>query len=123
MPHKILIADQSHEMRSKIRSLLEGAGWHVVGEAGDGQDAINKAQELAPDLVILDLSMPVKNGLEISAEILTSLPRTRILIFTIHEAEEIKRQALRAGVHGYALKSSSGADLIQQVRGLLADKE
>lgn len=123
MPHTILIADQNHEMRSKIRSLLEGAGWRVVGEASDGQEAIDKAQKLVPDLVILDLSLSVKNGLEISQEILASLPQTRLLIFTIHEAEEIKRQALRAGVHGYLLKSSSGAELIEQVKGLLESNE
>lgn len=123
MPHTILIADQNHEMRSKIRSLLEGAGWRVVGEASDGQEAIDKAQKLVPDLVILDLSLSVKNGLEISQEILASLPQTRLLIFTIHEAEEIKRQALRAGVHGYLLKSSSGAELIEQVKGLLENNE
>lgn len=123
MPHTILVADQNHAMRSKVRSLLEGAGWQVIGEAADGQEAIDKAQQLVPDLVILDLSMPIKNGLEISAEVLAVLPRTKILIFTIHEAEEIKREAFRAGVHGYALKSSSGTELIQQVKSLLEKTE
>ncbi|MGH9736505.1 MAG: response regulator [Candidatus Acidiferrales bacterium] len=119
MPHTILVADQNHEMRSKVRSLLEGAGWQVIAEAADGQEVVDKAQQLTPDLVILDLSMPTKNGLEISAEVLALLPRTKILIFTIHEAEEIKKEAFRAGVHGYALKSASGAELIQQVKSLL----
>jgi len=123
VPHTILVVDQNQEMRGKVRSLLESAGWHVVGEAGDGQDAIEKAQRLGPDLIILDLSLPIKNGLEISAEILTNLPRTKILIFTIHEAEEIRREALRAGVHGYALKSSSSTELIKQVKSLLDGKE
>lgn len=123
MPHTILVADQNHEMRSKVRSLLEGAGWQVIAEAADGQEAIDKAQQLIPDLIILDLSMPIKNGLEISAEVLAVLPRTKILIFTIHEAEEIKREAFRAGVHGYALKSSSGTELIQQVKSLLEKTE
>lgn len=123
MPHRILVADQNQEMRSKVRSLLEGAGWQVIAEAADGQEAIDKAQQLTPDLVILDLSMPIKNGLEITAEVLAFLPRTKILIFTIHEAEEIKREAFRAGVHGYALKSASGTDLIQQVKSVLEGKQ
>lgn len=123
MAHTILVADQNHEMRSKVRSLLEGAGWQVIAEAADGQEAIDKAQQLIPDLIILDLSMPIKNGLEIAAEVRAFLPRTKILIFTIHEAEEIKREAFRAGVHGYALKSASGAELIQQVKRVLEDKE
>ncbi len=123
MPYTILIADHNQEMRSRVRSLLKGAGWQVVGEASDGQEAIDMARRLLPGLVIADLSMPTRNGLEIAAEILQKLPGTKILIFTIHEAEEIRRKVLQAGVHGYALKNSSGADLIAEVKRLLGTDE
>jgi len=120
MPYRILIADQNSEMRSRIRFFFEEAGWEVIGEASDGQEAVDKARELSPDLVTLDISMRVKNGLEAAGEIFKSSPRIKVLILTIHEAEEIRNQALRAGVHGYALKTSSGPELVEQVRKVLA---
>lgn len=118
MPYRIVIADQNREIRSRIRFLLEEAGWEVIGEASDGQDAVDQAQKLCPDLVTLDIAMPIKNGIEAATEILKTSPRTKVLILTIHEAEEIRNQALRAGVHGYALKTS-GPELIEQVRKVL----
>ena len=118
MPYRIVIADPNRELRGRIRFLLEQAGWEVIGEALDGQEAVDLAQKLSPDLVTLDIGMPVKNGLEAATEILKTVPRAKVLILTIHEAEEIRNQALRAGVHGYALKTS-GPELIEQVRKIL----
>ena len=121
MPHRILIADQNHEMRGRIRSLLERAGFQVVGEAADGQEMAEQALALAPDLIILDILMPVKCGLEAANDVLRTSPRAKLLVFTIHEAEEIRREALRVGVRGYMLKGSSSTEFLAEVKRLLTD--
>jgi DNA-binding NarL/FixJ family response regulator len=118
MPNRILVADPHEAMRARIRTILEGAGWKVIGEAVNGHDLLEKVKELAPDLVVLDLYLPVKGGLEAATEILKYFPSTKLLVFTVHEDEHIRNEALRIGLHGYALKSSA-ASLLAEVNRIL----
>ena len=116
---RILIADDHEMVRLGIRSMMEAqSGWEVCGEAPTGRGAVEKAKQLKPDLVILDISMPGLNGLEATRQILKAVPRVEILILTIHESEQVEREVLAAGAHGYILKSDDGQDLVAAVDSL-----
>jgi len=116
---RILIADDHEIVRRGIRSLLEGhAGWEVCGEVVDGRQAVEKACELHPDLVLLDLGMPSLNGLEATRQILKSVPGVRVLMLTMHESDQIIREVLEAGARGFLLKSDAARDLVSAVEAL-----
>ena len=118
-PLRILIADDHELVRRGVRTVLEAQpGWQVCGEASTGRDAVEKVKELRPDVVILDISMPDLNGLEATRQILKALPKTEILILTIHESEQVEREVLAAGARGYILKSDDGQDLVSAVDNL-----
>ena len=118
-PFRILIADDHELVRRGVRTVLEAQpGWQVCGEAPTGRDAVEKARELKPDVVVLDISMPDLNGLEATRQILKALPKTEILILTIHESEQVEREVLAAGARGYMLKSDDGQDLVSAVDSL-----
>jgi DNA-binding NarL/FixJ family response regulator len=119
MSRRVLVADPNDVMRAKIRSLIEKAGWEVVGEAADGQECIEKVDFLTPDLVILDLSMPVKNAIQAAAEIRTLRRSTKLLVFTVHDSDVVRDEVLRAGIDGFAVKSSSSAELLSEAARLL----
>lgn len=119
MPHRILLADDHEGIRRRVRSALETAGFEVCGEAVNGLDAITKTKDLMPDLIILNLSMPVMNGLEAIPEIAKSAPAVKIVVFSMDEADELRREALRRGAHGYVSKSRAITDLIYEVEKLL----
>jgi DNA-binding NarL/FixJ family response regulator len=93
-------------------------GWKVVGEARDGREAISKTLETAPDVTVLDYSMPVVNGLEATRQILNHLPKTEVLIFTMHNSEALVDQLLSAGARGYVLKTDARRDLITAIESL-----
>ncbi|MGH9687283.1 MAG: response regulator [Candidatus Acidiferrales bacterium] len=112
MPHRVLIADPHQVMRSRVRSLFENAGWQVVGEAANGKECVEQVEALSPDLVVLELSMPLKNGVEAAAEIRDFRPSTKLLMFTIHDSKAIHEEILRAGIDAVVVKSSSGAVLL-----------
>jgi NarL family two-component system response regulator YdfI len=120
MPHRILVADDHAGIRHRVRSVLETAGFEVCGEAANGLDAVTKTKLLTPDLIILDLFMPVMNGLQAIPEIAKSAPSVKILVFTMDDAVELRQEALRRGAHGYVSKSSAIPDLIEEVKKLLA---
>lgn len=106
-------------VRRGIRAVMEAqSGWEVCGEAPTGRGAVDKAKKLKPDLVILDISMPELNGLEATRQILKAIPKIEILILTIHESEQVEREVLAAGTHGYILKSDDGQDLVAAVESL-----
>lgn len=108
----VVLADDHHLVRGGIRALLESiAGVTVVGETGDGREALALIEKLHPDVALLDITMPGLNGLEVAARVKESCPRTRILILSMHARESYVAQALRAGVAGYLLKDSAAADL------------
>lgn len=119
MPRRILLADDHEGIRRRVRYALETAGFEVCGEAANGLDAVAKTKILAPDLIILNLSMPVMNGLQAIPEIAKCAPGVRILVFTMDDAHELRRETLRLGAHGYISKSSSMTELIDEVTKLL----
>ena len=119
MPHKILVVDDNKPMRRGIRSLLEAEGLNVCAEAANGREAIEKTKEHLPDLAILNLSMPVMNGLQAIPEMLKCAPQLKIVIFTIDDAEELRQHAFRLGARGYVSKSEPREVLLAEVRKLL----
>ena len=116
---RILVADDHEVVRRGLQALLEAQpGWEVSGEAVDGREAVEKAKQLKPDVVIMDISMPVLNGLEATRQILKVNPHARVLILTMHESDQIVREVLDAGARGYILKSDAGRDLVGAVEAL-----
>ncbi len=117
----ILIVDDSAVVRRSLRSLLEGrTGWCVCGEAENGRQGIDKAMELSPNLIILDLSMPVMNGLQAASELRRLLPRVPVLLFTTFCSPQIERAALASGVTAVKSKSDGLESLYESIRHLLA---
>jgi DNA-binding NarL/FixJ family response regulator len=120
---RILIADDHDLMRRGVRTLLESrAGWEVCGEAVTGREAVTKAEELRPDVVVLDIGMPDLNGLEAARRIRTGSPDTEILILSVHYSDQLIRELLEAGVRGYIIKSDSDRDLLIAVETLANHK-
>jgi DNA-binding NarL/FixJ family response regulator len=119
-PVRILIADD-HELfrRGVAAELTQVPGWIVAAEAVNGRDAVAMAEELKPDIVVLDLTMPELNGLEAARRIISAEPSARILILTAHESEQLVREVLSAGARGYVLKSDAGRILVAALQALL----
>ena len=116
---RILVADDHALLRQGIRSLLEARlGWQVVGEAVNGREAVEKAAQLKPDLVLLDITMPELNGIEATRQILKAVPETEVLILTMHESEKTMREVLQAGARGFVLKSEAPSDLLSSIQAL-----
>jgi len=117
---QILIADDHELLRRGIRAMLEKrVEWEICGEAIDGQDAVDKAASLRPDLVILDINMPVLNGLAAVRQILRCAPQTKILVFTVHDSDQTEKEVRAAGGHAYLSKSNASHDLLRVVSDLL----
>ena len=117
---RILVADDHAIMRRGLRGLLEThADWHVCGEAGNGREAVEMTIRLAPEVVVLDLTMPELHGLEAAKAIRATVPATEILIFTMHESEELIRAALASGVRAVVAKSDVEGHLLAAVEALL----
>jgi DNA-binding NarL/FixJ family response regulator len=122
-PLRILVADDHEIVRRGLVSLLRShAGWEVCGEAQDGRQAVDKAKELKPDIIILDIGMPNLNGLEAARKMLRDNRQSRVLILTITDADEIVRAVLDAGARGFVLKSDAARDLVAAVEALQSDK-
>ncbi len=119
MPIRILLADDHQIVRQGLRALLEQRGFLVAGEAANGIDAIRLAGELQPDLAILDLAMPLINGVNVTREILRHFPNMKIILLTMHTDEHYIADALQAGVAGYVVKSDAVADLTEAIDGVL----
>lgn len=120
---RILIADDHDVVRSGVRAILEArAGWEVIGEACDGKSAIAEAAKMRPDIVILDFSLPLVNGVEAARQIKARLPSTEILIFTMHDTDSLVRDALEAGARGFLLKSDARQLLTTAVENLVNHK-
>jgi two-component system NarL family sensor kinase len=117
---QILIADDHEMLRRGVRNTLQTEpDLEICGEAVDGQDAIDKARELHPDLVILDVNMPVLNGLVAVRQILRYCPTTKIVIFSVHDSDQTKQEILAAGAHGFVSKGKDSHDLLRVVRDVL----
>jgi DNA-binding NarL/FixJ family response regulator len=98
-----------------LKSLLEREGILVAGEASDGQELVGVATNLRPDVAVVDISMPLMNGLEAACELRRSVPQTRSILLTRHDEDQYVTEALRAGVKGYVLKSQAANDLIHAI--------
>jgi two-component system response regulator NreC len=120
---RILLGDDHTLLRHGLRKILEERpDWEVVGEAGDGREAVKLAAELKPDVAILDIGMPLLNGIDATRQIVRRLPGIRVLILSMHAEEEYIARALNAGATGYLLKDSAGQDLISAVEAARAGK-
>jgi DNA-binding NarL/FixJ family response regulator len=116
---RILIADDHDIIRRGVRALLAShQGWEVCAEASTGREAIAKAEEHRPDIVVMDLRMPELNGLEAARRIRKMLPRTEILVLSLHFSDQLVREIVDAGVRGYILKSDTDRDLLTAVEAL-----
>jgi DNA-binding NarL/FixJ family response regulator len=117
---RILVADDYPAVRRGVRAVLEAHnGWQVVAEAENGQQALEQARELTPDVAVIDISMPMMNGLELARELRVALPQTEILILTQHNSRGMLEQAVKAGARGYVVKSAVASELIPAVEAVL----
>jgi DNA-binding NarL/FixJ family response regulator len=120
---RILIADDHSIVRRGLRALLQSQpDWEVCAEASNGREALEMVAQLAPDVAIVDIGMPVLNGLETTRKIVESYPRTEVLVLTMHQSDEVVREVLQAGARGYVLKSDADQHLIAAVEMLLQHK-
>jgi DNA-binding NarL/FixJ family response regulator len=122
-PIRILVADDHEVVRRGLRALLEAhPELQVCAEAANGREAVEKAKQCKPNLVVMDIGMPELNGLEATRRILRALPQTEVLILTMHESEQVVREVLEAGARGYVLKSDAARDLVTAVKTLQQHK-
>jgi DNA-binding NarL/FixJ family response regulator len=112
---RILIVDDHEALRAGVRSVLESRGLEVCGEAADGQEALAKALQLRPDLVILDITMPVLDGFSAAREIHKRLPGVGILLLSMHESASMVNVAKSSGARGYVAKSEGIARILKAV--------
>jgi len=122
MPVRVLIVDDHEIVREGISQLIARSRpeWLICGQASNGEQAIELAQTLLPDVVILDISMPKINGLQVATRIADMHLRCRVLMFTMHESERLARDVRAAGAQGVVLKSQASRDLIRAMDHLLA---
>jgi DNA-binding NarL/FixJ family response regulator len=122
-PLRILIADDHDLMRRGVKTLLQSrAGWEVCGEAKTGREAVERTEDLNPDIVILDIGMPDLNGVEAARRIRKVSAGTEILILSMHYSDQLIREIVDAGVRGYIVKSDSDRDLLIAVETLAKHK-
>jgi two-component system response regulator NreC len=120
---RILLADDHTLVRQGLRKVLEERpDWEVVAEAGDGREAVRQAERIKPDVAILDVAMPLLNGIEATRQIVRRVPSTRILVLSMHADEAYVAQTLQAGATGYLLKDSADVDLIHAVAAVADGK-
>ena len=116
---RVLLADDHQLFRQGLRGLLEKAGHEVVGEAADGREALKLAQSLNHDVAVLDISMPMLNGIDTAHEIRRVVPKIKTILLTMYTERGYVLQALKAGVRGYVLKTQAAEDLIGAIREVM----
>lgn len=120
-PLRVLLVDDHALFRAGLDTLLSGReGWHVVGEATDGREALARARETQPDLILMDIKMPEMDGLEATRLIKAEMPDTRIVMLTVSEEDEDLFAAIKSGAQGYLLKSLDSGDLFVLLEDLVA---
>ena len=119
---RVLVVDDHAFIRRGVQGILSTyPEWDLCGEADNGQDAIRLAGELAPEIVIMDVSMPGMNGLEATRIIHDVLPETKVLLLTLHSSSEFVRSAFRAGARGYVLKSDAENELVRALNIVIGE--
>ena len=122
-PVKVLLADDHPVVRRGLHALLAAdQGFHVVGEAADGAETLRLVEELKPEIVVLDISMPHHNGLDVTRKLRRESPDVKVVVLTMHFAEEVARECLRAGARAYVLKSDADEDLLEAVCAVRDDR-
>lgn len=116
MPIRVLLADDHALIREGLKALLEKQGIQVVTEASDGQEAVRLGEKTQPDVAILDITMPLLNGVDAARELIKSTPKAKVILLTQHDEDQYVTEALRSGVKGYVLKSQAAEDLIHAIR-------
>ena len=119
---RVLIVDDHAVIRRGVQSILQSSPeWEFCGEAADGREAVRLAEVLKPEIIIMDVSMPVLNGLEATRIIRNALPGTKVLLLTLHSSTELVRSAFRAGAKGYVLKSDAERELVRALNVVLGE--
>src|ERR1700692_1105155 len=122
-PLRILVADDHEVVREGMRALIEHEpGWQVCGTAANGQEAVDTAKKLKPEVVVLDMTMPELDGLEALRQIKRSSPNTEVVIFSAHHSEEVIEQVFEAGAKSYIQKSDAGRHLVTAIKSLAEHK-
>ena len=119
MPIRLLLAEDHVMVRQGFRALLEQAGMVVIGEASDGPEALRLARAHQPQVAILDIAMPLMNGLETARRLREAVPQTKTIVLTMHTEEPYIFEALQAGVVGYVLKTQAAVDIVQAIHTVL----
>ncbi len=120
---RILVVDDFAPFRTLVSSILtEQPGYQVVGQAKDGLEGIQRAEELKPDLIVLDMDIPTLNGIEVARQIRRCSPNSIILFLTVNDDAELACEALRAGGRGYVLKADAVAELSEAAKTVLSGK-
>ena len=122
-PTRVLIADDHEVVRQGIRIIVQSSpNFEICGEASDGRQAVQLAAQLKPDIVVVDIGMPNLNGLDATKQIVQHDHKTKVLVLTMHESEQIVREVLAVGARGYLLKSDAGRDLLSALEALASRK-
>jgi DNA-binding NarL/FixJ family response regulator len=116
MPTRVFLADDHALIRQGLKALLEKQGFQIVSEASDGQETIRSVEKTQPEVAIIDISMPILNGVDAARELKKSSPKTKIILLTQHDEDQYVTESLRAGVKGYVLKSQAADDLVHAIR-------
>ena len=115
---RVIIADDHAMVREGIKSVLERAGFEVVGEASSGTEVLPLAERVQPDVAVLDISMPGETGLQAAAKLRQALPHIRVLILSMYDNSEYVLESVRAGAHGYLLKDGAAQELANAIRAV-----
>ena len=115
-PVRLLLADDHRMLRQSLRRAMEDNGFDVVGEAPDGAEAVRLAEELRPDVILMDVTMPVLDGVEATRQVRDRVPGTQVVILTMHADREVLVDAIRAGAAGYLVKDCSTEEVVDTVR-------
>lgn len=123
MSVRILVVDDFESWRRMVSTLLQGhPQWQIIAEAADGLEAVQKSEQLQPDLILLDIGLPRLNGIEAARQISSLAPRSRILFVSENICPDLAREALRIGGRGYVVKSDAAHDLLPAVEAVIHDR-
>jgi two-component system response regulator NreC len=119
-PIRIVLADDHSMVRQGLKVILEAEGYHVAAEASNGREAVEMCHKVQPDVAVLDISMPLLNGLDAARELLQERPQIKIILLTAHTQEQYVLESLRHGVTGYLLKENAAEELVDAIRAVSA---